>query len=239
MLCGAKTISQSTVTSRVDPAVQRACGRTGWAAQSTIARTWQASPAESVAQLERVSWYSLKRDGQTPHQRYAERLLWGEVDVPPLPMGAQAEGSERPWMGRHRSKTGRQVFRWTASAYRAILHETLLRGTASAVPALTAARRALEPRLGGTRERRQRIVLRLEGGFGSTELLHWLLSRGDPVVAKVSHSGRVRKLRQALGPWQPPSSPGRESAAVLKPHRCWRTMRQGVLRTPKETGGAQ
>ena len=238
-LCGAKTIAQSNVTIRLDPAVQRAFGRTGCAEQSTIARTLQASTAETVDQLSRVSWYYLKRYGQTPHHRFTERLLWVDVDVTPLPIGAQADGSERTWMGRNRSKTGRKVLRWTASAYREILHETLLRGKASAVPALQAALGELETRRGWTRERRQRIVLRLDGGFGTTEVLNWLLSRGYQVVAKISHSGRVRKLRQALGPWQPTSSPGRESAAVLAPHRFCRTTRQWVIRTPKEKGGYQ
>lgn len=239
MLCGAKTISQSNSTIRLDPAVQRAFGRTGCAEQSAIARTLQACRAEQVTQLERVSWYYLKRYGQTPHHRFAERLLWVDVDVTPLPIGAQAEGSERTWMGRNRSKTGRKVLRWTASAYKEILHETLLRGKASAVPALKTALGELETRLGWTRERRQRIVLRLDGGFGTTAVLNWLLSRGYQVVAKISHSGRVRKLRQVLGPWQPTSSPGREIAAVLKPHRFCRATRQWVIRTPKEKGGYQ
>jgi hypothetical protein len=61
ILCGAKTIAQSNVTIRTDPAVQRACGRTGCADQSTIARTLRACTPENVAQLERVSWYYLKR----------------------------------------------------------------------------------------------------------------------------------------------------------------------------------
>src|SRR6184192_4554352 len=239
ILCGAKTISQSNGTIRLDPAVQRAFGRTGGAEQSTIARTLQACTAEQVTQLERVSWYYLKRYGQTPHHRFAEHLLWVDVDVTPLPIGAQAEGSERTWMGRNRSKTGRKTLRITASDYREILHETLLRGKASAVPALKMALGELETHLGWTRERRQRIVLRLDGGFGTTEVLNWLLSRGYQVVAKISHSGRVRKLRQAIGPWQPTSSPGREIAAVLQPHRFCRTTRQWVIRTPKEKGGYQ
>src|SRR5438874_7701265 len=239
ILCGATTMSQSNVTIRVDPAVQRAFGRLGCAEQSTIARTLQASTAETVDQLSRVSWYYFKRYGQTPHHRYAERLLWVDVDVTPRPIGAQAEGSERTWMGRHRSKTGRKVLRWTASVYREILHKTLLRGKASSVPALKAALGELETRLHWTRERRQRIVLRLDGGFGTTEVLNWLLSRGYQVVAKSSHSGRVRKLRQAVGPWQPTSSPGREIAAVLHPHRFCRATRQWVIRTPKDKGGYQ
>src|SRR5919108_2296014 len=239
ILCGAKTIAQNTVTIRTDRAVQRAFGRTGCAEQSTIARPLRACTAANVAQLEQVSWYYLKRYGQTPHHRFAERLLWVDVDLTPLPIGAKAEGSERTWMGRNRSKTGRKILRITASPYREILHETLLRGNASAVPALKTALGEVETRLGWTWERRQRIVLRLDGGFGTTEVLNWLLSRGYQVVAKISHSGRVRKLRQAVGPWQPTSSPGREIAAVLQPHRFCRTTRQWVIRTPKDKGGYQ
>jgi len=114
ILCGAKTLSQSNSTMRVDPAVQRACGRTGCAEQSTMARTLQASTAETVDHLSRVSWYSRKRSGQPPHHRFAERRLWVDMDVTPLPRGAQAEGSARPWMGRNRSKTGRKTLRCTA-----------------------------------------------------------------------------------------------------------------------------
>src|SRR5437762_12875789 len=69
ILCGAKTISQGNGTIRVDPAVQRAFGRTGCAEQSTIARTLQACTAETVHQLDRVSWYYLKRYGHTPHHQ--------------------------------------------------------------------------------------------------------------------------------------------------------------------------
>ena len=39
ILCGAKTMAQNNVTIRPDRAVQRACGRTGCAEQSTMART--------------------------------------------------------------------------------------------------------------------------------------------------------------------------------------------------------
>jgi molybdopterin converting factor small subunit len=236
MLCGAKTIAQRNLTVRVDAAVQRAFGRQGCAEQSTIARTLHACTAETVTQLEGLSWYYLKRYGQTPHHRLAEQRLWVDIDVTPLPIGAKAEGSERTWMGRCRSKTGRKVLRVTASDYREVLHETLLRGKASALPTLKAALRELEARLHWTRERRAQIVLRLDGGCGTTATLNWLLSRGYQLVGKISHSARVRTLRQQLGPWQPTSSPGRELATVLQPHRFGRTTRQWIMRTPKDKG---
>ncbi len=237
ILCGAKTIAQSNVTMRTDPAVQRAFGRTGCAEQSTMARTLRACTTDTVAQLERVSWYYLKRYGATPHHRFDERLLWVDVDVTPMPIGAKAEGSERTWMGRNRSKTGRKTLRITASTYREILRETLLRGKATAVPALKTALQEVETHLGWTRAQRARIVLRMDGGFGTTEVLNWVLSRGSQVVAKISHAGRVRTLCQHLGPWQPTSSLGRESAVVLRPHRFCRATRQWVIRTPQEKGG--
>jgi Transposase DDE domain group 1 len=239
MLCGAKTIAQSNVTIKVDPAVQRAFGRKGCAEQSTIARTLHACTAANVAQLERVSWYYLQRYGATPRHPFQAELLWVDADVTPMPIGAKAEGSERAWLGRSRRKTGRKTLRFTASAYRELLHETLLRGKAAAVPALKAALVELEIKLDWTREVRQRIVLRLDGGFGTTAVFNGLLSRGYQVVGKISHSGRVRKLRHQVGPWQPTSSPGRAIAAVLSPLRFCRTTRQWGIRTPKAKGGYQ
>src|ERR1043166_10096824 len=179
IFCGAKTIAQNNVTIRTDRAVQRAFGRNGCAEQSTIARTLRACTAENVVQLQQVSWYSLKRYGATPHHRFHDARLWVDIDLTPMPIGAKAEGSERTWMGRNRSKTGRKTLRITASQYREILHETLLRGKETAVPALKAALLEVETHLGWRRARRAQIVLRLDGGFGTTEILTWLLSRGS------------------------------------------------------------
>src|ERR671938_913539 len=72
ILCGAKTIAQNNITIRTDRAVQRAFGRNGCAEQSTIARTLRACTAENVVQLQKVSWYYLKRYGATPHHRLHE-----------------------------------------------------------------------------------------------------------------------------------------------------------------------
>jgi hypothetical protein len=118
-----------------------------------------------------------KRYGATPRHPFHQELWWVEADVTPLPLGAKAEGSERAWMGRHRSQTGRKTLRLSARACREILHETLLRGKAWAVPALKAAVGELEGQLGGTRELRQRMVIRLDSGFGTTAVRNGLLNR--------------------------------------------------------------
>src|ERR687887_2862733 len=169
ILCGAKTMAQNNVTIRTDRAVQRAFGRSGCAEQSTIARTLRACTAENVGQFQKVSWYYLKRYGATPRHRFHDTRLWVDIDLTPMPIGAKAEGSERTWMGRNRSKTGRKTLRITASPYREILHETLLRGKETAVPALKSALQEVESRLGWTRERRGRSVFLPGGGVCATE----------------------------------------------------------------------
>jgi hypothetical protein len=176
--CGAKTIAQNNVTMRTDRAVHRALGRTGGAEPSTMARTLRAWTTEHVAQLAKVSWDSLKRYGVTPHHRFHDTQVWVDIDLPPRPSGAKAAGSARPWMGRNRRKTGRKTLRIPASQYREILHATLRRGNAPAVPALQAALLEVATPLGWTRARRAQIVLRLDGGCGTTEVLNGLRSRG-------------------------------------------------------------
>jgi Transposase DDE domain group 1 len=232
-------MAQSHVTITVDPAVQRAFGRQSCADQSTVARTLHACAAEKVAPLERVSQDYLQRYGVTPRHPFHQERLWVEADVPPRPIGPTAAGSERAWMGRHRSKTGRKTLRMTASADREMLHETLVRGKAAAVPALKAALVELEAKWGWTRESRRRIAIRLDGGFGTTAVLNWILSWGSQVVANISHQGRVRQLRQQVGPWPPTSGEGREIAAVLSPQRFGRHTRPYVIQTPKKPGGYQ
>jgi hypothetical protein len=57
ILCGAKPIAPHNRTIRTDRAVQRACGRTGCAEPSTMARPLRACTAETVTPLAQVSWY--------------------------------------------------------------------------------------------------------------------------------------------------------------------------------------
>jgi hypothetical protein len=73
------------------------------------------------------------------------------MDLTPVPAGAKAEGSERTWLGRCRSKTGRKGLGVPARDYREILHEPVLGGKAAGGPALTAAGQAVEAPRGAPR----------------------------------------------------------------------------------------
>ena len=115
LLGGAQSRAHHHGTLRTDRAVQRALGRTGCAEQSPRARTLRACPAEPGAPLAQVSWSDLQRYGVTPRHRCHDTRWWVHIALPPLPIGATAEGSERTWRGRTRSPTGRKTLRITAS----------------------------------------------------------------------------------------------------------------------------
>ena len=79
-----------------------------------------------------------------------------DVDLSPLPVSKHAEGSERGYMGRCRSKTGRKLVRVRAAATGEIVWETVIAGgSVESLPVLQEAIKASRApaRLGGRRRR--------------------------------------------------------------------------------------
>ena len=65
--------------------------------------------------------------------------------------------------------------------------------------------------------KRARIEFRLDSGWGSEQLINWLLTRGYQVTGKFKSTSRVRKLVAPIAAWEPTASPGREVAPVPAP----------------------
>lgn len=80
--------------------------------------------------------------------------------------------------------------------------------------------------------KRARVEWRLDSGWGSDQILNWLLGRDYQVTGKFTSNSRVRKLVQAMPSWAPTSSPGRDVAAVPTPVELARPARQYAVRTP-------
>jgi hypothetical protein len=81
---------------------------------------------------------------------------------------------------------------------------------------------------------RARIEFRLDSGWGSEELINWLLARGYQVTGKFKSTARVRKLVAPITTWEPTTSPGREVAAVPAPVALGRSCAQYAVRTPSK-----
>jgi Transposase DDE domain len=239
LLAGAKAVSQTGTTLRVDPALQVAFGLPGCAEQSVLADTLDAATEADVAALHQVIEASFVQYSPLRQHDFRHAILVLDLDLSPLPASARAEGSERGYMGRCRSRTGRKLVRVRAAATQETLWEAVLPGrSVETLAVVQQAVAAAERLLGLASEepvvwaRRARTEWRLDSGWGSQEILDWLLERGYQVTGKFKSSSRVLKLVWPITAWQPTSHPGRDVAPVPEPVVLARPTRQYAVRTP-------
>src|SRR5512135_1524438 len=238
VLAGAKAVSQTATTIRLDPALISAFGLPGCADQSSIAQTLNAATEQDVADLQTALGEIFRSSSQASRHDFSRAWLVLDLDLSPLPASKHAEGSERGYMGRCRSKTGRKRVRVRAAASQEIGWETVISARmVESLPMLQEALYAMESRLGlkgedgETVKKRSRTEIRLDSGRGSEPIITWLLERGYQVTGKFRSAGRVRKLVRGISTWQPTSSPGREVAEVPQPVAFVRPLAQYAVRT--------
>ncbi len=241
LLAGAKASYHTGTTLRVDPALQAAVGLPGCAEQSVLAATLDAATEADVAARRQVVEASCLQYSQARRHDFAQAVLGLDVDPSPLPASKRAEGSERGYRGRGRSKTGRKLGRVRAAQYQETVWEAVLPGNAvETLAVVQQAVAATERLLGGAGDaaaaqaKRARIEFRLDSGWGSEELINWLLARGYQVTGKFKSTARVRKLVQPITRWEPTTSPGREVAPVPQPVPLARPCAQYAVRTPSK-----
>ena len=241
LLAGAKAVAHTGLTLRVDRALQAAFGLPGCAEQSVIADTLDAATLDDVAALREMVEAQFRRHSQTRRHDLVRGILTLDLDLSPMPSSKQCEGAERGYFGRCRSKTGRKLVRVRAADYDELVWEDVVPGkTADTLPVLQAAVEATERLLelegddAATLARRARVEWRLDSGWGSEEMLNWLLERGYQVTGKFKAPSRVKKLVQGITAWQPTSSPGREAAPVPTPVALAKPTQQYAVRTPSK-----
>lgn len=241
VLAGATAVSHTTTTVRLDPALISAFGLPGCADQSSIAQTLNAATEQDVADLQAALGELFGSYSQAQRHDFTHEMLVLDVDLSPLPASSAAEGSERGYMGRCRSKTGRKLVRVRVADTQEIVWETVIAGRrVESLPVLQEAIYGMESRLGLSGEgadmvkKRGRTEIRLDSGWGSGPIITWLLERGYQVTGKFRSAGRVRKLVRGINTWQPTSSPGREVAEVPQPVAFVRPLAQYAVRTPSK-----
>ncbi len=245
LLAGAKAVSHTNTTVGVDLALCTAFGLPGCADQSVIAATLNAATPTDVIALQAALAETFRSFSQAQRHDLTQDLLVLDVDLSPLPASRQAEGSERGYMGRCRSKTGRKLVRVRAAQYQETVWETVVPGrTAESLPVLQEALTQAEQLLGlagegeAAQAKRARTEIRLDSGWGSEAMITWLLARGYQVTGKFKSTSRVRKLVRGITAWQSTSSPGREVARIPDPVPFVRPLVQYAVRTPsKEKAG--
>src|SRR5919202_71991 len=245
LLAGAKAIAHTGTTLRVDPALQCAFELPGCADQSVLAETLNAATEQDVAALRTAVEELFQQHSPACHHDFTRAFLVLDIDLSPLPTSRKAEGAERCYRGRCRSRTGRKLVRVRAGAYQETVWETIRRGrTLEGLDRLKEAVTAAERVLGlagadeGTRATRARTEIRLDSSWGSTAALNWVLLRGYQVTTKFKSTGRVQKVVRPIQAWQPTASPGREVAAGPEPVRLAKPTVQYAVRTPSKAQAA-
>jgi hypothetical protein len=238
LLAGAKAVAHTGGTLRADRALQVAFGLPGCAEQSVIADTLDAATEENVAELRQAAEALFVRHSRARRHDFRRDVLVLDLDLSPLPASASAEGSERGFMGRSRSRTGRKLARVRAADYQETVWEDVLPGRSVETLAVVRAAVAAAERLLGLADgapevwrRRARTEWRLDGGWGSEEIVNWFLCRGYQVTGKFKSPGRVRKLVGPIARWEPTSSAGREVAVVPAPAELALPIAQYAVRT--------
>jgi hypothetical protein len=241
LLGGAKAVAHTGTTLRVDPALQRAFGLPGCADQSVLAETLNAATVQDVADLQAAIEAIFAEHSQARRHDFAREVLVLDIDLSPLPTSERAEGSERAYMGRSRSKTGRKLVRVRVAPSGETVWEAVRPGrTAEGLVLLQEAVEQAERRLdlagdtAAAQAKRARTEVRLDSSWGSTAAINWLLERGYQVTTKFKSGSRVKKLVRDVQGWEPTTSPGRQVAAVLAPVALARPTQQYAVRTPSK-----
>ena len=242
MLVGAETVSALNTAVRPDVALLRAFGYTRCADQSVIQQTLDAATVATVSELEQVleRLWSTHTRSQTPCvSAEAGEAMCVDIDMSALPASKRAEGSEKGYVAKQKNRYTRQLARVLLSATQEIVSQSLWTGKTRSDGVFKTMVGKLEAVLHlDTAEKRQRVQLRFDAGFGTDANINYALWRGYQALGKMYSGRRAKKLAQSVETWEPvpanKGKPGREAGWVSKPHRYGRKTTQVTVRTPKK-----
>ena len=136
-----------------------------------------------------------------------------------------------------RNRRGRQLGRVVATLYGEIVEERLYPGKIQLERSLQELVTVTEETMGLTEARRQRAIVRVDGGGGRDADINWLLKRDYRLMGKVKNWQRSVKLARSVTTWYPdPKAPGREAGWVEEPHPYDSPTRQVAVRRRKKDG---
>jgi len=238
ILAGGHGISEINNRVRPDKALQMAFGRTACAEQSVASETLNTCTEISVQQMQAVARVIYQEFGQGCRHDYEKGYLLLDIDLTGLLAGKQAEGSSKGYFSGAKNARGRQLGRVSASQYDEIACEQLYDGKVQLEKCLIGLIEMTEKVLNLNENRRERTILRVDGGGGTDGNIDWALLRGYFWMSKVKNWQRTNKLVAPITDWQGiPELSGHEVAWVPAPHGYARPMRQLAVRWPKPKGG--
>jgi hypothetical protein len=238
MLAGAQGLVEINTRLRVDPAVQAAFGRSRCAEQSVVQETLDACTSENVHQLEQALETIYRQHSQGFCHDYARDWQILDVDMSGIPCGKKAAFASKGYVAKQRNRRGRQWGRVLATSYEEVVVDRLFTGTAQLTTALQPLLAAAEHLLEMDERKRQRTLVRADGGGGSVDDVNWLLQRGYQLHCKDYAGTRAQRLAQSVQLWvDDPKVEGRQVGWVRLPASDYvRPVRRLAVRCRKQNG---
>lgn len=242
ILCGIEAVSQINTTLAADVALQRAWGRPNCADQATIQDTLSAINWQNLVELRQALAQIFQKYSRACQHDFSVGPLILDLDMTGLPCSKHYQGAEPGYFaGCKKGTTGRQLARVSASQYDEIVYEQIFPGNTPCMN-LAVFKQMLEGALrvlGMAGNAKSQILIRLDGGYGTSEIINYLLAEGYQFVVKLYNGLRANKLGQALPEqeWQADSCHGR-SWALLEADQFYasgdRALHQIAVRCLKE-----
>ena len=201
ILAGCEVVSQVNTTIRADPLLAQAWGRDQFLEQSTIARILDACGSSQIQQMQEATESLFHWLGQAHRHDFSCSLLRVDIDLTGLPAIKRAEGSTKGYFSSRRNRYGRQLARVGATDYREVIASLLYPGSQTSLASLRPAVWALERVIYLDDYRRQRTLLRIDGGFGDDKNLAWVLERNYQLIAKGYSGKRAAAYARRVKQW--------------------------------------
>jgi hypothetical protein len=217
---GAEAVYQINTLLKSDPAVCRAFGRERCADQSTIQETLSACNFTNVAQLQTALKQIFQLHSRAYRHNFKQGPLILDIDLTGLPCGRHLEGATKGYFaGCKPGTTGRQLYRVSASQYDELVYQRVCPGNIGSAQ-LAVFKQVLEATwdiLKLSAKDKSQVLIRLDSGYGTTEIINYLWAQGYQFVVKLFATSRARKSGRAVAPekWQPdPCHSGRASTLL-------------------------
>lgn len=192
----------------------------------------------NVGQIHQAMDTIYRQHSQGYRHDYTRHWQLLDVDTTGLPCGPKAAFASPGYFARQRHRRGRQLGRVLATWYEEIVVERLFPGTTQLTTAFQPLVEAAQQTLALDATRRQRTILRVDGGGGSVADVNWALGQGYHLHAK-AHLGRgAHVLAASVTEWvSDPRIPSRQVGWVtLRDAPYIRPVRRIAVRCRKRNG---
>jgi len=202
-------------------------GRESLADQSLLSQTLDAFDAQTVAKLRSNMVELVSQRSRTLARIRQRKDTILDLDMTDLPCSALCEGATKGRTTARRGCTVRQLSVPYNHRYREPLDAFLHTGNTNCAVPLEQIITYLEESYGWERTLREKIIWRLDSGYGSDKKLSWLMRRGYRVVAKGLSGTRAANWARNVpaGDWRPVGSTQDyvelpRIPSITSPHRC-------------------